>query len=198
MFKSRYLDFVSKYNSLMKEYEELLASSELDESRLDHLPFPAFHECRIYVERQCGFAQEFEKHLQMLTLPRQRAYGLREIRDFTSETESLIIVDPFIFSGPSDRAEAITNELKKSVRAAGKRKHIKRIHFVYGTEPGNTTKDIRNRIMQMLKENSVQVTEAQSNVLHDRIWISDRKRAIVVGTSLNGVGGIVVTKRDGH
>jgi len=189
MLNSRYLDFLRKYNSLMREYEELVASSEVDESHLARFPFPPFRERRIYIERQCAFAQESEKYIQMLTLPGQRASGLREIRDFTAETKSLIIVDPYIFSGPSDKAETITNEFKKSVRAAGK--HIKRIHFVYDPDPSNTTTAIRNSIKQMLKDESVHITEAQSNVLHDRIWISDRKRAIVVGTSLNGIGGRV-------
>ena len=189
MFKSRYLEFVRKYNSLMKEYEELLSDSNFDERDLPHFPFPLFRERRVYIERQCAFAQESEKYMQMLTLPGQRASGLQEIRDFTSETESLIIVDPYIFSGPGDKAEAITNDFKKSVRAAGK--YIKRIHFVYDPEPKNTTNAIRNSIKQMLNDESVHVTEAQSNVLHDRIWISDRKRAIVFGTSLNGIGGRV-------
>jgi len=180
MFKSRYLDF-------MMEYEELLADNDFDESHLGRHIFPPFRERRVHIERQCAFAQESEKYIQMLTLPGQRASGLREIRDFTSGTESLIIVDPYIFSGSGDKADAITDELKKSVRATGK--CIKRIHFVYDPQPDKTTNAIRNSIKKMLKEESVHVTESQSNVLHDRIWISDRKRAIVVGTSLNGIGG---------
>lgn len=188
-FKPRYLDFVRKYSALMKEYEELLASSDFDERYLMKPPFPPFHERRVYIERQCAFSQEPEKYMQMLTLPGQRASGLKEIRDFTTKTESLIIVDPYIFSGSSDKAEAITNEFKKAVRAAGK--YIKRIHFIYDPEPSNTTNAIRSSIKQMLKDESIQISEVQSNILHDRIWISDRQQAVVVGTSLNGIGGRV-------
>jgi hypothetical protein len=187
--KSRYLDFLHKYNTLMREYEEIVSDSEFDERLLQREPFPPFRERTIYIERQCAFANEQDSFMQMLTLPGQRASGLKEIRDFTFETESLIIVDPYIFSGASNKAGDITDDFKKSVRAAGK--HIKRIHFVYDTAPGNTTNAIRSSIKEMLKDGSIIVTEVQSGILHDRIWISDRKKAIVVGTSLNGIGGRV-------
>lgn len=187
-FKSRYLDMLRKYNSLMMEYEELLYSDDFKEEDLLHeIPFPPFHRHRIYIERQCAFAQEPGKNMEMLTLPGQRASGLREIRDFTAGTGSLIIVDPYIFSGRSEDAEKIAADFKKTVRAAGK--HLDRIHFVYDEDPSKTTTAIRSSIKKMLKEESVNVTEAKSDILHDRIWISDRNKAIVVGSSLNGIGG---------
>lgn len=188
-FKSRYLEFIHKYNQLMQEYEKLLADSETGEHYPLVPPFFPFHERTIHIERKCAFEKDSGKYLEMLTLPGQRASGLKEIRDFTVKTKSLIIVDPYIFSGSSENAEMITDEFKKAIRAKGK--ELKRIHFVYDSEASNTTQAVRNSIKKMLKYESIQVTEAQSAVLHDRIWISDRNRAVVVGTSLNGIGGRV-------
>lgn len=188
-FKSRYLEFIHKYNQLMQEYEELLSDSETNEHYPLVPPFFPFHERTIHIERKCALEKDSGKYLEMLTLPGQRTSALKEIRDFTIGTKSLIIVDPYIFSGLSENAKKITDEFKEAIRAKGK--DLKHVHFVYDSEASNTTNAIRNSIKKMLKDESIQITESQSNVLHDRIWIADRNRAVVVGTSLNGIGGRV-------
>jgi len=185
--KERYLKLLRRQEELLREYREILASDEDDHGFLDLTLFPMGRERTIVIERTCALANEPEKYMEMLSLPGQRASGLREIRDFTSEAESLIIVDPYIFSGQTAQADEITRDFKKSIRAAGK--YIKRVHFVYDQSPSNTTNAVKKSIKQMLKDESINVTESQSDVLHDRVWISDRKSAIVVGTSLNGIGG---------
>lgn len=100
------------------------------------------------------------------------------------DAESLIIVDPYVFSGPRSSAEQISNDLKKSARIGGK--SLRRVHFVYDSD--NVTATLRSSVRKLLATESVKMTEAQTGELHDRVWIADRKRGIVVGTSLNGIG----------
>lgn len=122
--------------------------------------------------------------LAFLTLPGERETGLKELRDFTSEAKSLIIVDRYIFSGKKENAEQIAKEFSRSARLAGK--WLKQIHFVH--DPSQTTQEIEKHVTQRLNDEDVRMTSAHVTEIHDRIWIADRKRAIVVGTSLNGIG----------
>jgi len=184
--EKRYLDFIRKYNEVMREYEELLAETDLADNEIWALP-PLLGRRSLVVERKCAFADESERYMEMLTQPGQRAAGLKELRNFSATTESLIVVDPYIYSGQAANAETIAQDFKKSIRAAGA--SLKRVHIIYDADESNTANAIRKRIHEMLADEKIHITEATSAVLHDRIWISDRSRATVIGTSLNGIGG---------
>lgn len=64
---------------------------------------------------------------------------------------------------------------------------VRRIHIVFNSRMGNT-RQIKQDIKNLASENGVRFTETDTDLIHDRIWIADRKRAIVVGTSLGGLG----------
>lgn len=184
--RKKCIDLIRRSKELMSEYEQfLLDIGESDEalSAADLAVLWPYHRT-IYVERKCALADTNEEHLQLLTAPGQRSLGLKELRDFTVDAKSLIIVDPYIFSGEQSSAKQISDELKKSARIGGR--SLKRIHFIY--DPAKVTIAIKNSVKELLASKSVRMTEAKTAELHDRVWITDRKRGIVVGTSLNGIG----------
>ncbi|TOB05723.1 hypothetical protein CGK13_21800, partial [Vibrio parahaemolyticus] len=50
------------------------------------------------------------------------------------------------------------------------------------------TNAVKTSIERMFKDNGIFFSTATTEEVHDRVWISDRNRALVVGTSLNGIG----------
>ena len=139
---------------------------------------------RVYVERSCPLSNSGSNQIHMLTKPGERSNGLKELRDFTRESESLIIVDPYFFSGKKTNAEKITDDLERCTRA--KQKSLKRVHVIF--DSSSETQSVRKCITNMFKSNGVHLSMATTDEVHDRVWVSDRERALVVGTSLNGIG----------
>lgn len=140
------------------------------------------------IENICPIFQNF-KHgqqdiLQLITLPGDRNKGIKELSQFTKDTKKLMIIDPYFFSGSKGTATAIANDFKKSARIGSK--SLKSIHIIYDDK--NCTKKIANSISDLVKDSNVKLTTATTNTIHDRIWISDRNNALIVGTSLNGIG----------
>lgn len=183
MNKEQYLSLLRKQRELMAEYERLLEDASIEE--MDHLiNFPIFDRRRVYVERRCPLQKPDNGYMQLLTKPGERTPGLKELRDFTRESKSLIIVDPYFFSGKKESAGEIAKDLEKCTRA--KQKHLERVHVVFDSY--NETKAVRKSIEEMFKSNSVYMSVSSTGEIHDRVWVSDRERALVVGTSLNGIG----------
>ncbi len=140
------------------------------------------------VERICpifsGLNYERQDIFQLLTLPNERSKGIKELSQFTKDTEKLMIIDPYFYSGPKGAAISIANDFKKCARIGGT--SLKSIHIIYDDK--NFSNSIKNSISQLAEENKVTLTTATTNNIHDRIWISDRSSALLVGTSLNGLG----------
>ena len=184
MNKELYLSFLRKQRELTHEYERLIEESSVgDIEEFIHFPI-LVNRRRIYVERSCPLSDSGSNRLDMLTKPGDRSHGLRELRDFTRESESLIIVDPYFFSGEKANAEKITEDLERCTRA--KQTTLKRVHVIFDSE--SETKNVKKCITNMFKSNGVHLSTASTDQVHDRVWISDRERALVVGTSLNGIG----------
>jgi len=121
--------------------------------------------------------------LEMLTGLSMRNEGLKEIRDFTKNTENLIVIDPYIYGGETGNSKKYIDEFTKSSRLQS----LKKLHIVYSSKHGNT-KAIKNGIETISKEVGCTFSDVDNSSIHDRIWISDRQRAITVGTSLGGLG----------
>jgi hypothetical protein len=114
-----------------------------------------------------------------------RNTGLKEIRDFTSDCQELIIIDPYIFGGETEKASKYIKEFKKSSRINNTK--LNNIHIIYSSKHGNTKK-IKNGIKKLASDNNCTLTSCDSDLIHDRIWIKDKSDAIVVGTSFGGIG----------
>lgn len=114
-----------------------------------------------------------------------RNEGLKEIRDFTRGAESLVIIDPYMYGGEASKSRVYIDEFAKVSRI--KAGHMKRIHIIYSSEHGKT-KRIIDGIKDLAGEYDCILTDYDTKEIHDRVWIADRRRAIVVGTSLGGIG----------
>lgn len=178
-----YLEFLHRYNQLMREYEVFL--SQLEEADSENYWPPAIipHRGMVYIERRCELAPGGEV-LHLLNVPGQRDIGLRELRDFTREAKSLMVIDPYIFAVEKEQVECFVRELMESARVGGQ--WLKRIHFVH--DHRHTRSGIKRCLKQRLKDEGVYMTDKHTTEIHDRVWIADRQRALVIGTSLNGIG----------
>ena len=186
--QDEYRDILRRQRELNRAYEALLERQESPAEGSTLLPPHPWRPDRVvYVNRRCALERSDDGSLHLITLPGQRSIGLKELRDFTVDVESLIIVDPYAFSGSSDRAEEIAEDFKRTARAGGK--WLKRVHFVYDPSTKSTTKAVKAAISKVFKESNIQMSTRKSSEMHDRVWIADRKRALVVGTSFNGIGG---------
>jgi len=188
--QEQYRDLLRRQRDLDRAYEALLDQQEDVAEGHSLLPPNLRHPGRlVYINRRCALDRADDGTLHFVTLPGQRTVGLKELRDFTVEAEDLIIVDPYVFSGPAERASNIAEDFKRTARVGGK--WLKRIHFIYDSSTKCTTKTVKAAISHVLKDSSVKMSSRPSNLMHDRVWIADRKRALVVGTSFNGLGGRV-------
>ena len=175
-----YKDLLRRHRELLIEYEKILENFPNDENLSEILPtYPMFP---LIIERRCAFAEHESSYIGFFMGPGERNIGLKELRDFTKDAKDLIIVDPYIFSGPRSVADEVAQDLVKSARIDGKK--LKRIHIVY--DQSNVTNAVKKSITNKIEANSVHLTIAHSEILHDRVWIADRARALAVGTSLNG------------
>ncbi|WP_340401073.1 hypothetical protein [Paenibacillus sp. FSL H8-0079] len=208
------IELIKKRNMLLSE---LMHSSESSNTELDPILFREFifrdeydhrilvalHELRDLIERlennqrkevlcplvgesgdsnplHAVIAETFDKSKK-----EARNEGLKEIRDFTREAESLIIIDPYMYGGEASKSREYVDEFARVSRI--KARHMKRIHIIYSSNHGKTKK-IMDDIKDLARENDCILTDYDTDKIHDRVWIADRKRAIVVGTSLGGIG----------
>jgi len=112
--------------------------------------------------------------------------GIKEIRDFTSDAKKIIIIDPYIYGGDTEKTDIYLEHFKKASRI----QNLERLHIIYGEKYGNTKK-IRDGIKDLARENRCNFTEINTELIHDRIWIKNGEQAIVVGTSFGGLGNRV-------
>lgn len=173
-----------RYRSLLEQYSKLLQDwLELSQATHDSPHFPPFPPVAV-VNSECPLRQRDPDLLRLLVAPGERSDGLREVRDFTAGVKRLTILDPYFFSGKVSRAKAIAQDFAKTARLA--QGQLKALHVVRN-EAKDTTK-VLGAIRKLLKDSGVRLTLSSTDELHDRVWIADGVRAVVVGTSFNGLG----------
>ncbi|MGE8492001.1 hypothetical protein [Comamonas sp.] len=173
---------VRRHIELLRDYEDFLDRNPGH----SHPPlFPVRYE-PVVIERACPLERDPGGLMEMLVAPGNRQQGLRNIREETRDCRNLIILDPYIFSGPSARADDIAADLEEALFS--RRKSIQSVHVVYSDKPGDRTGAVRKAVLSMFARHKTFVSEARSSALHDRVWIFDRTSALLVGTSLNGIG----------
>jgi hypothetical protein len=158
-------------------------------SRINQL----LRELKTQTVSQCAFSNVSggDAPVKMLVAPSKRKEGLREIKDFTKSADSLIVIDPYIYGGygresnqrESNQAEQYVAEFKKTARLD----NLKSLHVIFNKKHGNTTK-IKKEFNKITRELGCQFSHQDTDKIHDRIWIKDKQEAIVVGTSLGGLG----------
>jgi hypothetical protein len=183
--QEQYRSILHRQRELNREYDALL-DKLVEEGGETRFPPPGigWPSRTVYVERRCALERDADGNMNFVTLPGQRSIGLKELRDFTAQTEDLIVVDPFVFSGTRGDAQAVAEDFKRAARVGGKT--LKRVHFV--CDAGHTTAAVRSEIAALCAHHKVRMSERHTDTIHDRVWIADRARALVVGTSFNGLG----------
>jgi len=175
----RYRSIVEQYARLLHEWLELSEGKETLPVLLP--PFPAV----AVVREECPL-QGASALSQLLALPGARAEALRELRDFTADTTRLTILDPYFFAGKALGAGAIAQDFKQTARVENGR--LRTVHVV--RDDRNDTKAVFTSMNRVLRASRVRLTHSATREVHDRVWISDAVRAVVVGTSLNGLGSL--------
>lgn len=111
---------------------------------------------------------------------------LRNQLEDLSPSKEIIIVDGYIFKPqkheePKDHLKFFTDIFSPTIR------NIKHINFI--TDP-EYPKDIYDYFKKTLIELNPQLTVDCNTTkkFHDRFWIADRTKGLVIGTSLNGIG----------
>lgn len=122
-----------------------------------------------------------EEVRELMVGPGERSDGVKRISDFTKNAKHLVIVDPYAYRGNGadyvrDLAEAA---------GIGDGSSLEKIHIIYERSNRNATFE---GIAACAAQADVTLTDRRTELLHDRVWIADGKRGLVVGTSLNSLG----------
>lgn len=96
--------------------------------------------------------------------------------------KELIVIDPYFFSANEDTFSDTVIRLSKILNAYPTLSTIKIV-----TDSRNSRSN-KSALIEVLKEMISNVTCADSSDFHDRFWLLNGERGIVVGTSLNGIG----------
>ena len=112
---------------------------------------------------------------------------VNEILEQTATNQELIIIDPYLFKDNSRCSSVdLQNRIENILRLHANK--ISKITCITDSTKYNAT--IKNAVEANLKSiNSALTIDVQFSAdYHDRFWIANRNKGIVVGTSLNGLG----------
>ena len=96
--------------------------------------------------------------------------------------KELIVIDPYFFSARKNTLVDICIRLDKILDEYATISTIKIV------TDSRHIKECQRTITDILKQNNRKVLCAYSEDFHDRFWLIDGVRGVVVGTSLNGIG----------
>jgi hypothetical protein len=118
--------------------------------------------------------------------PNEKNEGIKHLREFTRDVVHVTVIDPYIYW----RQEAA--ELSNYVEAFAQsicldtNTRLDSIQIIY--YKNKRDQQCRTAIVERIKSAGKDFSDRQTKVIHDRVWIMDDTRAIVTGTSLNGIG----------
>lgn len=115
--------------------------------------------------------------------PGERREALKHLKGFTKDSEKLVIVDPYFFGGDTAGSDKFASEVVEVARL----RNLNRLHVIYSSAHGNTLARQR-AIKDACSDEQVHYTTHDTPDVHDRVWIADRARAVVVGNSIGGLG----------
>ena len=200
------LKIEKKLKALEREdkLETLLETEEFQADSLDyfHPYFPIYSDImssladlrkRIDAKQfTCQYSQEDNGMMRLMVASKDydsksRASGIKEIRDFTRRAKELIVIDPYAFGGQSDDVSTTKyiDDFEYSSRID--QASLKKLHIIFSSKHGQTG-TIKEGIRRLAHVNECNYSTTDSDLIHDRIWIKDKSEAIVIGTSLGGLG----------
>ncbi|PGE91764.1 hypothetical protein [Bacillus toyonensis] len=112
---------------------------------------------------------------------RERKTALVQLEQFVSGSKKVVIIDPYFYRGGNSESEdeQYIQDLIKIVPP----QNIDQLHII-------SNKDHQSVAIkrQVEEKYGLKLTNSFTFRFHDRVWIADGLKAILVGTSLNGIG----------
>lgn len=155
---------------------------------LDRVSMDTLHRVRSLLGPSPRLEDEAEANVVLpdrLSLRIERDRALERLRDFSRDAEKLIIADPYFFAGECSQAPNYVSEIIRATTL--KRKGLKKIHVIFDSRCGET-KSYCSLMKKVCSENGVTFSRKDTSIIHDRFWIKDRKLALIIGTSIGGLG----------
>ncbi|OKH32227.1 hypothetical protein NIES2101_40820 [Calothrix sp. HK-06] len=117
-----------------------------------------------------------------------RGEGINYLKEFTKDARELIIIDPYIFIVKSeDYIDAYLKEFFDAINIRTNKNNIESIRIIYDKWEPDISDIIRDTMYSATNPRKIFKLKA-SKKIHDRIWIKNKKSAMFVGTSFNGLG----------
>ncbi len=98
-------------------------------------------------------------------------------------SKKLLIIDPYFYAGnsSSDTHQLFVRLIAPIID------ELEELYIVSNNANGQMKNLMHNEIKE--KNSNISIFDTETNVFHDRFWISiEKNQGIVVGTSLNGIG----------
>lgn len=143
----------------------------------------------IYLERlqdyvhQSDLLDDNTLEKKLVIFKNERNVGLKEIKDFTKDASKLIIIDPYFLSVPNSEIINFEEEFKKVTQIH----NLKKLSIIYNPKMGKTNNYVKG-LKKICRENGCSLKINPTEAIHDRVWIKDRKKAVLVGNSFGGIG----------
>lgn len=123
-----------------------------------------------------------------------RKEACTDLRAFTKGSKELLIIDPYFYKARAkDEYSETVDEIKELLNLPNKK--LEKIVIVSdfisdsgGFKTNNYDPDMRNAFTTMLRTENIEFEEYQYGKLHDRIWIADGNKGVMLGQSFNGLG----------
>jgi hypothetical protein len=167
----------------LRGLRKLIERSKINDEKIDPI-FNMIETIENYIKYD-ELLNDENSDSKLLIARNERKEGLKELRNFTKNAEKLIIIDPYFFNGSKKHLEKFIENITKNIRISS----LKYLTVVYDGEENVITKSYKKSLEKIARESRCILRCISTDEFHDRIWIKDRESAILVGTSLNGIGG---------
>lgn len=116
---------------------------------------------------------------------KHRKNGLEKIQYFVSRLHGeLIIIDPYFYKPAyKQKVDDYIKEIKNVLLLF---QNVKRVHIIYDDE--KTHPMVRNEFKKLQNKYNCKLTDTHTTLIHDRVWMGDRRTARLLGSSFNGIG----------
>jgi len=168
---------------------------DLTGCRLAEIPYPVLHFRDAFIEEivKYGFTTFLElgpinEDLTTPSTPTNKVASIltKHLSSVGVDNE-LIIIDPYFFA-PSPNTQYLDTVTQVLSPFLGNLTDLRVVTAAHGRAYSSTTRDDIEKRLHNLSA-SLKIHHTQSNELHDRFWISNkRQKGILTGTSLNGLG----------
>lgn len=114
-----------------------------------------------------------------------RRDALEVLRKFASSADELVLVDPYFYGGEALAAASYVEDL---IRATGlRRTALRKLTVIFNSKAGNTSSIIK-KFKAACSDHRINLNIFDTDVIHDRFWIANKSKGILIGTSLGGLG----------